>query len=278
VGLLGAYGRWGGVNWVWTLGLTVFHATFSIVASITLVELMFPRRRHESWAGRPKMIVLAVLLAADVLLGYLAFGANEAEGRPPYRPPLPQYFAAMAAAAGLVVLAWRARRGRAWPAPSAEAGAPPRGRHPAWFFVTGFLGTLLFFVLQWALPNIGIPKHEEVPGVSPDWEALAAQAVIPPWITMLVIAAYVCLVAWLVWRMSGRGAAWTDKRRWALVAGGLGTFICFMALLLQFKTDWPKPMGGMLGVDIVAAALLGVLAWRVWRREKIADCGSRIAD
>ena len=52
LGLLGTYGRWGGVNWVWCLHLTAFHAVFSIAIPILLVELLFPVHRQERWLGR----------------------------------------------------------------------------------------------------------------------------------------------------------------------------------------------------------------------------------
>ena len=34
VGILGSYGRWVGVNWVWSLQLTIFHAAFSIAIPV----------------------------------------------------------------------------------------------------------------------------------------------------------------------------------------------------------------------------------------------------
>ena len=50
LGVLGSYGRWAGVNWVWTVGLTVYHAVFSIAIPILLVETAFPKTR---WGASP---------------------------------------------------------------------------------------------------------------------------------------------------------------------------------------------------------------------------------
>jgi len=47
LGPLGSYGRWAGVNWVWSLELTIFHAVFSIAIPILLVELLFPAQRDQ---------------------------------------------------------------------------------------------------------------------------------------------------------------------------------------------------------------------------------------
>ncbi|UCH42534.1 MAG: hypothetical protein JSW16_06915, partial [Dehalococcoidales bacterium] len=41
IGILGSYGRWAGVNWVWSLELTIYHAVISICIPILLTELMF---------------------------------------------------------------------------------------------------------------------------------------------------------------------------------------------------------------------------------------------
>jgi len=38
IGVLGSYGHWMGVNWVWTVWLMIFHAAFSIAFPIFLVE------------------------------------------------------------------------------------------------------------------------------------------------------------------------------------------------------------------------------------------------
>jgi hypothetical protein len=40
LGQLGVYGRWAGVNWVWTISLMIYHAVVSIAIPILLVELL----------------------------------------------------------------------------------------------------------------------------------------------------------------------------------------------------------------------------------------------
>jgi len=47
LGILGVYGRWLEINWVWSEWLTIYHAIFSTVIPITLVELSYPNRRNE---------------------------------------------------------------------------------------------------------------------------------------------------------------------------------------------------------------------------------------
>jgi len=40
LGILGTYGRWAGVNWVWSLELTIYQAVFSITIPVALTTLI----------------------------------------------------------------------------------------------------------------------------------------------------------------------------------------------------------------------------------------------
>ncbi len=48
VGVLGFYGHWLGVNWVWTVGLLIFHSVYSIGLPIFLFGLVFPELKSKS--------------------------------------------------------------------------------------------------------------------------------------------------------------------------------------------------------------------------------------
>jgi hypothetical protein len=48
VGNLGFYGHWLGVNWVWTVGLLIFHSVYSIGLPIFLFGLAFPELKRKS--------------------------------------------------------------------------------------------------------------------------------------------------------------------------------------------------------------------------------------
>ncbi len=52
VGALGGYGHLFGVNWLWALGLTAFHATYSIALPILLTQLWFPGAKEARWLDR----------------------------------------------------------------------------------------------------------------------------------------------------------------------------------------------------------------------------------
>ncbi len=65
------YGQWAGVDWLWALGLTVFHSVYSIALPILIVDLWFPESRDAPWLGR-----VGVGLTAAAYLGIVALFAR----------------------------------------------------------------------------------------------------------------------------------------------------------------------------------------------------------
>ena len=75
VGLLGAYGHAFGVNWLWALGLTAFHAVYSIALPILLTQLWFPEVKSTRWldpgaVGLAAGIYLFVISLFALLVGH----------------------------------------------------------------------------------------------------------------------------------------------------------------------------------------------------------------
>ncbi|MEW5871745.1 MAG: hypothetical protein AB1894_20930 [Chloroflexota bacterium] len=227
LGLLGTYGRWMGVNWVWTLELTLYHAVFSIAIPILLIELFFPAQRQQPWLGRRSMIFISMLLLIDVAFGYLALTT--------YRPPLPHYLLAM------LVTYLLYRWARRLPAPTwqvnqdSETKPVPATRN---FALLGFAATLAFFVCNWVLPNLGLP----VP---------------------LTLAAVILLVVGLVGLLGSmsRRVGWSDAHRLALAGGALSFFILLAPLQ---ELDQTRP-DNTIGMALVGLAFALLLAW-LWRR------------
>lgn len=67
VGLLGIYGRFAGVNWVWALGLTFFHAVFSIGLPLLFLSIAYPQFSRERLLGRRGSITVLALYVLDVV-------------------------------------------------------------------------------------------------------------------------------------------------------------------------------------------------------------------
>jgi hypothetical protein len=184
----GLVGRAWGVNWVWGINLTVYHAVFSISLPILLVKLAFPASRP--WVGRRMFVVLAGLLAAVVFLGFSLMT--------PYRPPALQYGLTALLIVGLAALA---RRLPQLAPPS--VGDRRRPRRVGLVGLIAFLWTVALFGVSWGLPSTGLPP----------WLLIA--------LTGLVVAAtFVSLAA-----MAARGLFVAPAQRLSLAAGALAFFI-----------------------------------------------------
>jgi hypothetical protein len=228
IGILGSYGRWAGVNWVWSLELTVYHAVISIAIPILLTELLFPAVRHDSWVGKKLLIVIGVLFVLDGVVGYFFLTK--------YRPGPVQYWLAFAVVVALVLIARRLPPGLFPPKIIVE-------KKPVWFWLIGFLATVAFFIIAWALPNV-IPA--------------------PP-VVILLLVCLVILVFWLVLRLSGNGASWRDTHHLALAAGALTVFI--LISFVQELTNETRA-DNTAGMAVVGLVALFFLVWLYWKTRK----------
>jgi hypothetical protein len=229
LGPLGEYGRFAGVNWIWSLDLTIYHAVFSISIPVLLTQLLFPDQRDQPWVGGRGAGALSVLLAADVVFGFLALT--------PYRPPAAPYLLAATLA---LVLVGVARRLPAGPRPSGDT-AQASLRLPA-LLAFGLASTVGFFILAWGAPNTSIP----------------------PLALFFITAAY-CLVVWQGIRWMARGRVLAERQRLALASGALGFFI-LLAPLQQMDSTRADDTAGMALVGLAAALFLLWLSWKTKAR------------
>jgi len=233
LGPLGVYGRWGGVNWVWSLGLTIFHAVWSIGIPILLVTLLFPHRAHQPWIGRRMFRALAVLLLADVVLGLVALT--------PYRPPVIPYL--LATLAVIVLFAVARRMPAAFRKSHPVDPAVDRPRSFA-FYAAGLASAVAFFLLLWVVPNTKVGPLGDM--------AL-----------MLLLVA----VVWFTLRQGNAGSRWDTRRQLALACGAL-TFLLLLAPLLELDPARAVEMRGMAFVGLTMALFLVWLGWRTRRLER----------
>jgi len=68
VGVLGVYGHWLGVNWVWTIGLLLFHSAISIALPMLLFRLTFPSLKSTSLVTKSRATVWMGVLFFDSLV------------------------------------------------------------------------------------------------------------------------------------------------------------------------------------------------------------------
>jgi len=71
VGNLGFYGHWLGINWVWTVGLLIFHSVYSIGLPIFLFGLVFPELKHKSIVSMRGIRISVLGLTIDSILLFI---------------------------------------------------------------------------------------------------------------------------------------------------------------------------------------------------------------
>ena len=232
LGPLGEYGRWAGVNWVWSMGLTLYHAVFSIALPILLTNLLFPGWKRKPWLRRRTFRLWGVVLALVVLLCNLFLTT--------YRP---SWLHLMLSAVAVVALFLLARR-----APAAPSVAPvtslPRPRSLFWLTFAATLGLL---ALLWVLPNTALPP-------------LGTLALMILWAAILVRA---------VARLANHTDR-SPTHAHAAACGGLLFFI-LLAPLMQLDPAAPDNRAGMSLVALGMSIFLIWLGRRL-KHASAAEC------
>jgi hypothetical protein len=170
-----------GVNWGWATALSVFHIVYSMVISILVVELLFPRVADRPWLRRRGTLIAALLLGMTQLLGLLARDYQ------PYRT------LALVVALLLIPIALLLPRAR-------PRSPDPRPAPGLWTLrVTGFFAALLFFILIFFVPGAWSP---------------------PTLVIVVPLGAYFALGLWRLRVWTGR-AGWGRRQELALITGAL---------------------------------------------------------
>ncbi len=216
LGILGVYGRWQGVNWVWAEWLTIYHAIFSIAIPITLVELAYPKKRNVRWVSDRKFIGLVTLLMGVTAFGYLFLTD--------FYPPLLQYCFFVVTVGFLTILAWRIPN-------NVGKGGSLQILTPIKLFIVGFLAVLTFFLFFGAGPYI----------------------INEPLILMVIGIGLVSIIFLFLRRYDWNED--TLYHKFALVAGAVVFLIC-LTPFQELDKNRPDNAQGMLIVGIVALIML----------------------
>jgi hypothetical protein len=134
VDALGSYGHLFGVNWLWALVLTLFHATYSIALPILLVRLWFPAVKEERWLS-PRLVTLLAVLFFGEVVGFGTFVVGHGPS-----PAALAFFVALVA--GLAALAVWAPKDLLWPRSGTRRLGPK---------TIAFLGAVEFIVYFFVL-------------------------------------------------------------------------------------------------------------------------------
>ncbi len=233
LGPMKGYDRWLGVNWFWTLDLTIYHAVISIAVPVVLVSVVFPRYRERAWLNKRAFNLLAALFILNAAVMHVLFVVAITG----YRPPLPAYLAATLLTIFFFLLARRI------PHVPLERKA---GIRPFWLGCASFLATLAFFLQMFLVPATGIPLA----------------------VGLFLMVASMALTGVILLKMIGRDAALGPRQQLALACGPLILMSLMAAIQQMDNANRPDNTGGMALVGLCALLFLGALAWRVRRRER----------
>jgi len=137
---LAFYGRWIGVNWIWSIALTIFHAVVSISIPIAITELLFPKKKDILWLSKKELIISSIIFLINALLGPFIGMKITILGM----------LTSILSISGLVFLAYK------WPIINEESKFVRAA--PQWKII--FVSSLLMVGLiagMWALPSLSVP-------------------------------------------------------------------------------------------------------------------------
>lgn len=208
-----AYQRVLGWNWANTIGVTHFHALLAIVAPVFLTEMLFPKRRHESWIGTPVLwICVLVMLVWPFVLGVFA----------DYVPPVPVVLSALLLTGVFLAM------GLAMPARVFGSGQR-KVAHPFWLWLVCTLAMALVMIGGSAIPG----------GESP-----------PPLPVLLAAMVAVVILEFLMLAFLTRGHAFGDRHRLAMVLGWL-MFFLFFTLAQEIEAKGMTQRGVAAGLMVL---------------------------
>ena len=134
--ILGVYGRFSGVNWIWSLQLTIFHAIYSIIIPIVLVEVWSGSK--EPWISEGNLLLVFAVFWISVSLGPFVNS---------YYPPLSYLIITIIVILMLFVAAWKLNFSHGYL-------RPPSNRK---MFILGLFLGAGWAATFWVFPYLGIP-------------------------------------------------------------------------------------------------------------------------
>lgn len=189
------YGRWMGVNWIWTEMLVMYHSVYSVAIPVLLVELAYPERKYEPWFSDSAFKAVLVLWASFLIIGY--YSSFTSYG---YVITLPRLAFTLSLTSVFLYLSYKVPRD--WPR-FGDNFLPD----PFIFWILGAFGSFLFFLGFIFLPTFS-----------------------PSWVTgMLFGPLLIAIFGFLLRRY--RWGVEDELHRLYLIGGALTFFMVFSPLL-----------------------------------------------
>jgi hypothetical protein len=142
LGILGVFGRWIGLNWVWAVELIFYHSIISITVPVLIVELAYIGKEEEPWLSDLWFKIVLGLFLLDVIIGLFLFSSFTG-----FWPPLPQYLLFMLVTVVYVIIAHKL------PSDFGRRGLL-KMRRPLYYFVLTTIVAFSCGFTFWILPNV----------------------------------------------------------------------------------------------------------------------------
>jgi len=238
LGTLAEYGRYLGVNWVWALELTIFHAVVSIMIPLMLVEMLFPAHKDSPWLNRSGLIACSLFFFSMMIMG----------------PLLGMQASPLAIAGSIFVIGLLLLLAYLWPIPIRNDNGQRRALPAGWFMFLGIVGTVGWVITIFVLPGLNVSAS----------------------VDLFLGAFWPLLIAVLVWVLGRRG--WQDRQQWGLVTGILLLFIFLTFIAEAENATRPDNTAGMALVGLTFLFFLIGLGVKIWRRKPEINKAAPLVD
>ncbi len=228
LGILGVYGRWLDVNWVWSQGLVIYHSLISITAPIILTQLAFPTHSAERWLGKRAFVGTHIWFLSVVVIGFLFITD--------FHPNIIQVAGCILAVG---ILAYFAKNHRPKALGNALRIAAPKRLYVLSVLMMVTFFPLLYWVGPYAVPNPSL---------------------------LFIIGLFTCAAYVGAFRKWAGGNL--SELHLLAIAGGIVSPWIVLAPIEEAFVSNPDGTAGMALVGAIYAVLIIVLAIRVRRRSK----------
>lgn len=228
---LSAYGMYGGLQWPWTIGLTAFHTTISILIPIFIADTLWPEIKNVPILKKKGYIFSALGILLLCLIGFLVVNYSNGHMFAEYTPSALLLGLTFLVMSFLVYLAYFLRKSR--------LNSSGFLLHPFVLFISGFLLQAINLIMPNRMAEVGVPAEKTI----------ICQLIL---IVLILLFGYTQVLNKKI----------TNRHLTTLVIGNI-----FFFLLVTFVFDFfhlanqsPTPMIGMSLVSFITLILL--IRWR----------------
>ena len=226
---MSGYGMFFGIQWPWTIMLTVFHATMSTLIPIIIVSLLWQEYRDKPLLKKKGIVLsfIGLITITLIWISLIGIGTREGEAGPNYVNYVPNYFLVLGSLVVVVLLCWLAYKFK-----DSRISFDKKIRSPLYVGIYAFFFQLFNLFIPNVLANLNMPRI----------------------ITIFLQLATIAIFMWII--VPSLFDKKTTKNH--LVSFVLGSILFF--ILLSPIMELGQGAVGMIPVGIISLVLL--ILWR----------------